>query len=383
MGVKKARIDCLITDSGVGGAEKALFEIVTRLDGDRFSFRVIVMKRPGATARAIEAAGVPVLSLGLPPSVGAAYPLYLVPAFTKLVKELRTDPPDILHCWLFQANLLGRLAAGVAGVRANVSSLRVIERERLFQYPVDKLTRRLVTRYAAVSQAVADHYSARLGLKGEVTVIPNGVDVGPFLEADRTSLKKELGLPDDCLLIGSLGRLHLQKGVDLLIKAMPEILSLEPNVRLAIAGDGPERSALEVLTKDLGLEDKISFLGQYGDAAKFIAGLDLFVLPSRWEGMPNVALEAMAAGVPVVATEVDGTGEAVVAGGIERTAEGETAILVKPDDVGELARAAAALLLGRKRSEAMGRAGRERVSREFSISRMIERHRELYESLLR
>lgn len=382
IGTSPIRVLHLITDSGTGGAEKILFELATRLDPARFSSRVIVLKNPGATAEKLRAAGIPVTSLGLPPSFGPAAAAKLPLILWRLVRELKKDPPRILHCWLFQANFLGRLAARAAGVKIVLSSLRVVEEERLIQYPLDRLTRGLVTRYLAVSTEVARHYAERLGLAADrITAIPNGIDISPFENTGGEGLRRELGISPEAKVLGTLGRLNRQKGLDVLLRALPEVRAQVPGLQVLIAGEGPERGELE--RRAGAMHGGIRFLGPWERTPEFMAALDLLALPSRWEGMPNVVLEAMAAARAVVASAVGGVPELVVSGVADQKTAGETGILVPPEDPHRLAKAVIALLSDEPRRRAMGSAGRARAAAEFSLSRMIERYAELYEDLLR
>jgi len=371
---KPIKVCHLITDSGTGGAEKILFELVTRLDPDRFQTRVIVMKKPGTTAEEIEAAGVPVSSLQLPYRVNLIYGLRLVPAFARLVAELRRDRPDILHCWLFQANLAGRIAARLAGVPADTSSLRVVEEERLLQYPLDRLTGFLVTRYVAVAGAVADHYMKRLKIPArKISTIPNGVEAGRRESGQRNALKERLSLPEGAFVIGAAGRLHKQKGTDILIQAMHKVRQTCPEAMLLIAGEGPERDALEEAARSLP-DGVIRFTGNVRQMEEFYELLDVFALPSRWEGMPNALLEAMAAGVPAVAARTGGVPEII--------GEEEAGIMVPPGSPEALADAVICLLKSSGQREKMKMNAIKR-SGLFSLDKMTESYESLYEELLK
>lgn len=377
------RVTYLITDSGTGGAEKMLFELIRRLPADRYSTRVIVLKAPGRTAERIRELGIPLDSLKLPGASGLGTARQLPKAFGRLVNLLRADPPQILHCWLFQANFLGRVAARIAGVPVNLSSLRVIEMEHGIQYPLDHCTRGLVTRYLAVAEAVARHYRANLGLGADrITVIPNGIDATVFRGHEPSVLRQELGLPLGVPVIGSMGRLHRQKGVDLLIRTLPKLWARFPELVLLVAGEGPEREELEELAEASGAEGRVKFLGEFLRAPEFMAGLDLLVLPSRWEGMPNVVLEAMAAGRAVVAAAAGGVPELVISGIAKAAGTGETGIMVSPERPELLAEAVAALLADEPRRIAMGQAARARVAAEFSLEKMVARYIALYDELI-
>ena len=148
-----------------------------------------------------------------------------------------------------------------------------------------------------------------------------------------------------------------------------------PQVQLWIAGAGPEAPELGRQVKELGLTGAVHFLGPRNDVPALMRRFDLFVLPSLWEGLPNAALEAMAARRAVVATAVDGTPEAVL--------EGSTGLLVPPRDSAALAQAIIALLADEPRRRRLGEAGRQRVESEFSMDRMVSQIEALYRAALK
>jgi glycosyltransferase involved in cell wall biosynthesis len=155
---------------------------------------------------------------------------------------------------------------------------------------------------------------------------------------------------------------------------MPAVLDEISNTRLALVGAGEDEASLKDLARELGIEGAVSFLGWHPEIPEFLKDADLFVLPSLWEGMPNVVLEAMASGVPTVATEVGGTPELVL--------EGETGVLVPPADSDALARSIITLLQDRELRSRMGQQALERAQSQFSPARMIERNEQLYAELL-
>lgn len=172
-----------------------------------------------------------------------------------------------------------------------------------------------------------------------------------------------------CAVIGCAARLAAMKGLDVLVRALPLVLQRARGrpVQLWLAGDGPQREPLEALARDLGVAAQARFLGHCGPAemARFWAAVDIYALPSRWEGLPLSIIEAMAHGTPVVASTLPGVAEAVV--------DGETGLLVPLDAVESLATALAALIDDDARREALGRAGRARFLFTFQVEVVIER----------
>jgi glycosyltransferase involved in cell wall biosynthesis len=372
--MKPLRVTYLITDSGVGGAEKMAAALIRGLDRTRFEPSLLAMKPLGETAAGLLEEGVPVASLGLPGRVSGAYFFRLPGAFRQLCQELKRQKTDILHCFLFQANFLGRIAARITGVPKNISSLRVMEAEHRSQFFLDRLTSSWVTRWTAVGEAVKRFACEKIGLDpARITVIPNGIALAELDRADRGIVRREFGIPSETPLLGTIGRLHPQKGVDLLLRAVQELKGQFPALKTLIVGEGPALPALRALASDLGLVQDVIFTGLRRDVPDILAAADLLVLASRWEGMPNVVLEAFAAGKAVVATRVGAVEEMVQ--------DGETGLLVPAEDPPALARAIGSLLADPPGRARLAAAGRARVEKEFSLEKMVRLTQELYEDV--
>jgi glycosyltransferase involved in cell wall biosynthesis len=171
-------------------------------------------------------------------------------------------------------------------------------------------------------------------------------------------------------MVLTLARLDKQKGLHYLLEAA----ALIPEAMFVLAGEGPERPALEAQTRALGLNHRVVFLGYRDDVGDLLASCDLFVLPSLFEGLPLSVLEAMAAGKPVVATAIGGTDEAIV--------HGETGLLVHPADPVALARAIRTAVSDPVLSQRLGAAGRARAQQEFAAESMVRRITEIYDEIL-
>jgi glycosyltransferase involved in cell wall biosynthesis len=171
-----------------------------------------------------------------------------------------------------------------------------------------------------------------------------------------------------------LAALEVRKGQRFLLEAAALLKNQGLEVELRIAGDGPERAALETQAAQLGLSDRVSFLGFVSEPSRFLTEIDIAVLPSLHEGLGVAALEAMAAAKPVIATRVGGLSESVI--------DGVTGLLVAPRDARVLAEAVAVLVRDRARAAAMGQRGRERVAQEFSLARMARQNESFYYELL-
>ncbi|MCO5168446.1 MAG: glycosyltransferase [Planctomycetes bacterium] len=363
----RRRVLLLTTELRPAGAERVIYELATRLDPARHQVVVASLRSPGGddgdVARALVARGVPVvpLRLGGKLDVGGAWRL------ARLVHRLR---PHVLHAHLFHANLAARLLGRLAGARRVVSTVHVVERRPLpARFLLERLTARLDDRTACVSQAVARFALARLGAApGRLVVVRNGIDLAPFAALPaRDEARAALGLPSDGLLVGAVGRLDPQKGFDVLLDAFAR---LEAEATLVVAGAGPEEAALRARAARLGLGGRAVLLGHRPDVPQVLAALDVFCMPSRWEGFGLALVEAMAAGLPVVVSDVDSLPEVL----------GDAGVLVAPDDPAALAAALAPLLIDPARREALGRAARARAAR-FDVGGMVAAWAALYEGL--
>jgi glycosyltransferase involved in cell wall biosynthesis len=192
---------------------------------------------------------------------------------------------------------------------------------------------------AAVATSTAiqqdlDYYGFR---KEQVIHIPNGIDTRAFSPLHpKQQARAALGIPGDARLVLFVGNLRPVKGVDILIDAWPHVISRCPEARLVIVGDGPKRVEWQARVAELGLADSVRFVGAQADPREFYWAADIFVLPSRSEGLPNVILEALSAGLPCVASRVGGI--------VDQVKPGENGWLVPPEDSTELAKALALLL---------------------------------------
>ena len=227
---------------------------------------------------------------------------------------------------------------------------------------ITRLTSRLLAAHVAVGDRAADEIARFIGIpRSTLRVIRNGVAETAIGNSPRAHTGP---------VVGSIGRLDWQKAYDVLVRALPDL----PGVTAVIVGEGEERGRLEALAAELGVSDRLELAGWIDDARSRLAAFDVFVLPSRFEGLPLVAIEAMLAGVPVVATDVGSVSEAVV--------DGSTGQLVPPDDPAALARAIASLLADPALRLEMGQRGRHRALELFRLEDMAARYETLYDEVL-
>jgi glycosyltransferase involved in cell wall biosynthesis len=291
----------------------------------------------------------------------------------ELLKVTRRFRPDVIHGYLFGPNLFAVAAGRLAGVPVVAVAKRNVDAfETPRQLLLQKLIHRTATHVTAVSAAVADTVVALGVPKSRVTVIPNGVDVGRFPEpiGSRRAAPGTAGIP----VIGSVGCLAPRKDYATLLEALAELQARGRAFRAMLVGDGPERTTLESRARALGLEGRIEFLGEREDVENLLACMDVFVLSSREEGIPNALLEAMAAGCPAVATAVGGTPEVLE--------PGVTGWLVPPGSPRALADALGQVLDDPEEASRRGTAARRRVEDSMSIDAMARRHEEFYQRAL-
>jgi len=368
------RILFLIDNLRPGGAQKALLAICRALPEHGVTPAVWRLGGTSEIEKDFERAGAPVLGGCRCGLRGLAQPL-------ALMRYIRREKVALMQTLLFHSDVTGRIVGRLArrhGRPVIVSSARATNlRNRWWQFALQRATAPLSDAFTAVSVRTLDFAARREGLRRDrATVIPNGIDVSEWeTPGDGTAFRAELGIAEDAFVVGTLGRLHEQKGHAHLLEAAAIVARRLPDAVFLIAGYGPLREKLEAQSRALGVASRARFLGYRSDAARVLAALDVFVLPSLWEGMSNAVLEAMAAGKPVIATAVDGN--------VEQVSDGDTGLLVPPADAGALANAILRLADDHVLAASMGRRGRERVAREFSLERMIAAHVELYERLLR
>ncbi|MBI3127192.1 MAG: glycosyltransferase family 4 protein [Candidatus Tectomicrobia bacterium] len=324
-----------------------------------------------------EAEGVALVRI--PPLVRAIHPARDAGALWACYRLIRGGRFDLVHTHTSKAGILGRAAARLAG------GCRVVHtphghvfygyfgpwKTRLFVWAERLMARWTDAIVTLTDREAEEHLALGVGRPGQFVTIFSGIPLPPAPPADRAARRRALGLPEDGPLVGSVGRLDPVKGHGLLIRAFARLR--DPKARLALAGDGEKRGEYEALARELGISERVHFMGWREDVDDLLGALDLFVFPSLNEGMGRAAVEAMAAGLAVVASRTGGLPEVV--------RDGETGLLVPPGDAEALASAMERLLARPEERRAMGEAGR-RLARDYGAERMCERLEALYARLL-
>ena len=361
-------IALVITDLDVGGAERALTMLATRLDPKRWRIGVFCLGGTGQLAQVIRQANITCECL----EANRRKPLQVI---ARLATRLRHFNPELVQSFMFHANLASRFAAPWARWPWVLAGLRVAERQKRWHLILDRLTTPLTTGSVCVSQGVL-RFSQRVGRlnPARLTLIPNGIDPRPF-DLAQAIPRAEIGVPDGAHLALYVGRLDPQKGLPDLLKAADRIITHRADWYLALAGDGPDRSwLLEQIANEPRLQQRIRWLGPCDNIPGLLKTASVLVHASLWEGMPNAVLEAMAARLPVIGTAIEGTEDLVI--------PGQTGWLVPPGDPEALSGALLEAAESPDRCVRYGEQGRLRVEKDFSLDRTVEAYEHLWAGIL-
>lgn len=301
--------------------------------------------------------------------------------FTHLCRQIESLRPDIVHTHASKAGVLGRLASirTDTGKRVHTPHTFAFLFEAEFSRPKRALFRaieRALSGHTHAVVAVSPSEARTFAASGvvdvsRVRVVPNGIDARAWIDA-RALDRSEIGMRDGDPLVLVVGLLNVAKGQDLALEAIAR--GGLDELQVAIVGHGAMEPQLRALAARLRIEDRVRFLGFRTDVPRLVAACDFVLLPSRWEGMPYVVLEAMAGGKPVVATPVDGA--------IDLVDDGRTGFVARAIEVGAIAESlrAMAALTQRERAR-MGESGRERMLARHSADAMVKGLVEVYEEV--
>lgn len=366
--IVKHKILHIIPTLDRAGAEKQLFLLAGGLARERFDVHVCALTRGGPLAAKLAEAEIPTHV------VGKRWKLDPM-AFVRLRQHVARLQPDLIHTWIFAADVYGRAAGLAAGVKHFVTGMRCVDPWKSeLQLAFDRFLARYTDRIVANSPGVRDFYVGKGLPADKFTVIANAALPASPSPSTRGQILDELGLPGDARLIGLIGRFWPQKRIKDAIWAADLIKVLRDDVYLLVIGDGPQRARLLKYREQVRIADKVHFLGERSDVARLLPHFDLLWSPSGYEGQSNAIMEAMSAGVPVVATDIPGSRDLV--------ANGRTGYLVNVGDRAALARAALQIIDNRELGSALGDAARRRMAEEFSLEKMIADYTQLYEEIL-
>lgn len=376
--MKPHKILFVITTSDFGGTESYLLRLVAGLDRKVFEPIVLSLCPAGRIGREIAGLGIRVESFEM---AAKPKPHQMLNGIWRLWRFVRREKIELVQALLYRANVMAAAALKLPGCRAPLvtGQRSLIPAGRGRDARLQRWTRGWAAKVVAVSQAVERELLATESIApGKVVVIQNGIDLARFrIDPEeeirrRAAARASWGIAEEKIVVGAVGRLHGPKGLKYLIEAFAQAVKQNPRLELVIAGDGPEREALEKQAADLGTQ--VHFLGYQADPIPLYPGFDLYVLPSLAEGSPNALLEAMAAGKASIASRVGGVPEAAE--------DGQSGILVEPVDPAALARAILDLAANPERRKELGLAARIRVEQEFDLEKKVRQHEALYLGLL-
>ncbi len=364
----RLRVLLMIDEASVGGGQQHVLSLAERLDRGKYDVAVCC-EGEGYLVDELRKRRILThpLRMSNRPSIRSLF---------ECVRLYRRSRPDIVHTHGGTAGFLGRIASlFVPGIRIvhTYHGIHYLHNLQSFQNriyrAVDRTLKHCTDRLVCVAKS-----DMELGIRHKVVdpkialLIRNGIDVEKFASARRESTIKTGAVR----IVGTIGRLHIQKGHCFLVEAAARVIENDPSVIFHIVGEGELQRNLEEQIRSLGLQERVKLLGPRTDVPELLAGMDVFVLPSLWEGLPLVLLEAMAAGKPIVTTAVDGVKEVIT---------NEEALLVPPRDPERLADAILQVLHDPGLARRLGENAFRRVRSEFNVEAMVKQIEGLYESI--
>jgi glycosyltransferase involved in cell wall biosynthesis len=369
------RVTHIIAGLNSDGAEKMLHRLIAGMDSSRFENEVISLTDLGPMSRQFEACGVRVRALGM--KRGSANPFYLL----KLAAWLRRSQPQVVQTWMYHADLIGGLAARIAGRSGVVWNIRHSElhpetdkRSTLWTgWACARLSRRLPRRIVCCSEAARKFHSNMGYASDRMQVILNGYDLDRFKfdPNQRMETRAALGIPQSAPVIGLIARKHPVKDHENFMQAAGLLHGEFPGVRFVLCGEGVTSDDPEFAgwVQSAGIQDVCHLLGQREDIPRILNALDIATSASTGEAFPNSVAEAMACGVPCVVTDV----------GDSRFIVGETGSVVASKAPAALARGWKEMLeAGPEIRRDFGLAARQRVEQNFSLAAVVNRYQDLY-----
>ncbi len=372
------KLTFIITGLNTGGAEMMLLKLLERLSPE-FNPQVISLTDIGAIGERIQALGIPVIALGMSPTV--PNPL----AFLKLVKLLKQSQPDIVHTWMYHADLLGGIAARMAGESRIIWNIRQSDLSKEKSKATTLLVAGLCARLSSIiphriqscSVVAKDIHISSGYAPDKFIVTPNGFDLERFQPNPnfRESVRQELGLAANTPLVGVIARFDPQKNHAGFFVAAGYLHQKRPDAHFLLAGSGIDRenSLLMQAIDKAQVSHVTHLLGLRQDIPQIMASLDVLVSPSSYgEGFPNVLGEAMGCGVPCVVTDVGDSADIV----------GDTGKVVGRDDMIGLAEAVEYLLsLPSPQRLTLGEQAHHRIQENFEINHVVSLYESLYKTL--
>jgi glycosyltransferase involved in cell wall biosynthesis len=363
------RVLHVISSGGMYGAEAVILNLARAMEGGSHTVALGMFENlPKANLQLHEAA----LKQGVESYLIRCCGQVDRGAVARLRELVREVGADVVHAHGFKADIYSYLAMRGMGVPLVSTCHTWYDTDRMVRLygALDRFVLRRYARVVAVSNEVRRRLLKAGVCEERIRIVRNGIDLRP-LEAAEATLRGEIG---DAVVVGLVGRLAWEKGVDVFLRAAARVLAEFPEARFVVAGDGPDREKLEGLIGELGIGGSVKMLGRREDMAGVYASLDVMVSASRQEGLPMAILEGMASGRAMVATAVGEVPKLVV--------DGKTGVLVQAEDVEALAAGIAGLLRDPERRAGLGAAAREMVRAEYSAERMAGEYLRVYEEAM-
>ena len=356
----------------IGGAEKLLLTTVKYLNRDRYEIIVCCIVSEGIIADEIKKLGIKFYCLNESPRFYNPKKIY------SLYKLFKKEKPAIVHTQILGANIYGRIAAMLARVPVIISTEHnVYYKKKRVHIWLDKILAKNTDKIVAVSNRVKEFTSKQEGIgKDKFELIYNGIDSKEFLPtASRKDIRDKLNFREGDFILGAVGALTIQKGHYYLIQALSLLVKRYPNTILLVVGTGELKEELQEIVRKLSLQENVRLLGLRRDISDLLNCMDVFVLPSLWEGLGIALLEAMLMGLPVVASSVDGI--------LEIVENGKNGILVPPGNVEALSNAIDELIENPQLRQSLGKAAKEHILEKFEVRQYIHKLENLYNRLLK
>ena len=361
----------LASTSDMGGTERMILFFVENVDRDRFLPYVGCLMGSGQLIERAKRSGVRAQHFGASsrPTLRGIFELFTF---------LRREKIDLVQTYGLRADTIGRIVAKLAGVPVVISSIRSIDPWRRWWHVwLDRLTSPFVDCFISNSQAGKEVTVRREKYAPErIEVVYSGLPRRTIPFAKRQEIRRDIGVPPDAYpVVGILANLREMKGHRDVIHALPTILTNWPRTIFLFAGRDDSGGAIRALAEETGVARAIRFLGYVEDTPRLLAAMDIFMLPSHWEGLPASILEAMHAGLPIITTRVGGIPELV--------RDGVEAILIPPANPEAIAQAVCKLAEDPAVARRLGENAQKRAEEVFSVEAMVGKITEIYESFLR
>ncbi len=367
---RKIRVLHIIKSLGRGGAETLLPETLMLHDKNKFEFYYIYfLPWKNQLVYEIEAAGGKVLCFA------ASNNLHIILQTRRIIRFIRENNIQLIHCHLPWAGIVGRLVHRLAGVPAIYTEHNKQERYHWITFILNKLTFNWQSKVIAVSNDVSQSIQKNIAPSVEVLTILNGVNTMAYVRDPGAGhmIRKAHGIPEDALVVGTIAVFRFQKRMEEWLEVARAVANQHKSVYFIIVGDGPLKDRIIQKRKSLHLEDRVILAGLQTDVKPWLSAMDVYMMTSLFEGLPVALLEAMSMECAVVSTN---------AGGIKEVIRADIdGLLVDLQDWPMLSRKLDGLIFNRSRARSLGSAARSRVVGNFSIEQMVAALEKLYRAI--